>query len=507
MSAKLKTLVQRIARRMGLRRRIDVGLCPSLFVPIVVGIVRPLLILSPNALTCLSPRQLEAVIAHELAHIRRYDAFVNLLQTLLETLLFYHPAMWWVSRRVREERENCCDDLAVALTGDRATYAEMLFHLEKSRPVPRLAVAATGGSLLKRVRRLAFSEDSSSGKSDSALLGGMMMVLFSSLMLICLAALNGISFAAADVAESSDGPAAVSPSPELPQKNARPAPNRKKADPRPAEKPSYDAEGFTLLHRAAIGGRSEQVSSLIDDGVDVDVPQRKFHGTPLQYAAARGHKDVVELLIAAGASIDSADTTGRTPLMWAASEKRTEIVKLLLKHKADVNAQTNTGWTPFRYAVQTEDAELIKLFKGKVNFDQLDPEGFSILHQMASGGHSKSVKALVDAGADVNVRQKTHQGTPLQYAANNGHLEVVQILLKGKAAVDAADSIGRTPLMWAATSGKKDVAEALLSAGAKVNQTTNTGWTALRMLEIEATTKWWNCSSSTMRSTKRLKSE
>ena len=108
-----------------------------------------------SALAALSPAQVEAILAHELAHIRRHDYLVNLLQTLVETLLFYHPAVWWLSRRIRTERENCCDDLAVSLCGDPYAYAKALADLEELRGTSgRLALAATGGSLLQRVRRL-----------------------------------------------------------------------------------------------------------------------------------------------------------------------------------------------------------------------------------------------------------------------------------------------------------------------------------------------------------------
>ena len=112
-------------------------------------------LLPVSALAALSPRQVEAILAHELAHIRRHDYLVNLLQTLVETLLFYHPAVWWLSRRIRAERENCCDDLAVSLCGDPYAYAKALADLEELRGTSgRLVLAATGGSLLQRVRRL-----------------------------------------------------------------------------------------------------------------------------------------------------------------------------------------------------------------------------------------------------------------------------------------------------------------------------------------------------------------
>ncbi len=121
----------------------------------VIGWVRPVILLPASALTGLTPQQLEAIIAHELAHIRRHDYLINMLQALVETLLFYHPAVWWVSRRIRQEREHCCDDLAVAVCGDAFAYARALLEMERLRAAgPQLAVAANGGLLMNRIQRL-----------------------------------------------------------------------------------------------------------------------------------------------------------------------------------------------------------------------------------------------------------------------------------------------------------------------------------------------------------------
>lgn len=124
-------------------------------VPTVIGWLRPVILLPASTLTGLTAQQLEAILAHELAHISRYDYLVNLLQTAVETLLFYHPAVWWVSKQARLEREHCCDDLAVAVQGDALVYARALAELETRRASrPQLALAATGGSLLARIERL-----------------------------------------------------------------------------------------------------------------------------------------------------------------------------------------------------------------------------------------------------------------------------------------------------------------------------------------------------------------
>jgi beta-lactamase regulating signal transducer with metallopeptidase domain len=123
--------------------------------PVTLGCLRAVILLPAGCLTGLTPAQLEVVLLHELIHIRRYDYWANLLQMLVETLLFYHPAVWWVSRRMRQEREHCCDDLAVELSGDRTGYVRALASLESLRGVSaEMGIAASGGSLLARARRL-----------------------------------------------------------------------------------------------------------------------------------------------------------------------------------------------------------------------------------------------------------------------------------------------------------------------------------------------------------------
>src|SRR5260370_2066848 len=102
----------------------------------------------------LSEAHIEAVIAHELADIRRLDCLVNLFQIATETLLFYHPAVWWVSQRVRAEREHCCDDEAIAICGDAVNYARALTLMEEWRTAPALCIAANHSPPRKRARRL-----------------------------------------------------------------------------------------------------------------------------------------------------------------------------------------------------------------------------------------------------------------------------------------------------------------------------------------------------------------
>lgn len=153
----------RLAEDTGLRRVVRLLESPRVSSPLVVGWLRPAVLVPPAAFFGLDPRQLEAILAHELAHVRRHDYLVNLVQSLVEVLLFYHPAAWWISRQVRTEREHCCDDAGAAACGDPLIYARALVRLEELRrpgpcPARGLAVAAAGrgrrGTLLARARRL-----------------------------------------------------------------------------------------------------------------------------------------------------------------------------------------------------------------------------------------------------------------------------------------------------------------------------------------------------------------
>jgi uncharacterized protein (TIGR03435 family) len=155
----------RIAEKLQLSRVIHVVDSYEVATPAVIGWLRPVVLLPIAALANLSPDQVQAILAHELAHVRRHDFIVNLLQTVAETILFYHPAVWWLSSRIRTEREHCCDDVAVDVCGDPVAYAEALTTIaawardygDVAAPTSAggsLAVAATGGSLLHRVRRL-----------------------------------------------------------------------------------------------------------------------------------------------------------------------------------------------------------------------------------------------------------------------------------------------------------------------------------------------------------------
>ncbi len=154
-SERVRLRLKRLAERMEVKRAVAIIESALVQVPTVVGHLKPIILLPASALTGLSSGQIKAILAHELAHIKRCDYLVNILQTVAEILGFYHPAVWWISHKIRVERENCCDDLAVSITGDKFHYARTLITLEEIRSEHvGLAVAASGGSLLDRICRL-----------------------------------------------------------------------------------------------------------------------------------------------------------------------------------------------------------------------------------------------------------------------------------------------------------------------------------------------------------------
>ena len=231
-----RTMTRRLARRLHISRAVTLLESSLVDVPTVIGFLKPVVLLPASALGGLAPHQLEAILAHELAHIRRHDYLVNLLQTLVETVLFYHPAVWWLSRRIRIERENCCDDLAVSLCGDPVAYALALADLEalRSGPAPdhHIAMAATGGSLLQRVRRLLGAPSSHTGRGPAWLAGSVALLM-----------IGGIALGADGLHQDTNAPfAQIFQVPAAPP--APPAPARPATPPAPAAPVAPAADPF-----------------------------------------------------------------------------------------------------------------------------------------------------------------------------------------------------------------------------------------------------------------------
>ena len=144
--------------RFGLLRPVRLLCSASAVTPMLIGWLKPVILLPASMLSGFSPHQIELILAHELGHVRRWDYLANLLQVVIETVLFYHPVVHWISRDVRNARENCCDDLVLSVAnGNPLTYARALANLEALRHEQGAiapALGASGGVLLTRIRRI-----------------------------------------------------------------------------------------------------------------------------------------------------------------------------------------------------------------------------------------------------------------------------------------------------------------------------------------------------------------
>jgi beta-lactamase regulating signal transducer with metallopeptidase domain len=147
-------MLEHILNANRIRRHVAIYVSELIAVPMVVGFFKSVILVPASVMTNLSTGELESVLRHEVAHIRRYDAIVNLLQTILETILFYHPAVWWISGQVRNDRELCCDEMASLDRNQAYTLARALLRLEELRATAPMAIAATGGRLTLRISRL-----------------------------------------------------------------------------------------------------------------------------------------------------------------------------------------------------------------------------------------------------------------------------------------------------------------------------------------------------------------
>ena len=148
---------RRLSYRLGLYKSVELMESALIKVPMAIGYFKPVILFPLGAINQLSPKEVEAILAHELAHIVRDDYLINIIQSIIEVLFYFNPAVWWISANVRRERENCCDDLAIKLSGDSLGYAKALLRLQELQPIsPPMAMALIGSKnqLLGRIRRI-----------------------------------------------------------------------------------------------------------------------------------------------------------------------------------------------------------------------------------------------------------------------------------------------------------------------------------------------------------------
>ncbi|MCA9663391.1 MAG: transglycosylase SLT domain-containing protein, partial [Myxococcales bacterium] len=266
-------VVERLRGELGVRRRVGVAESREVDSPLVLGALRPLILLPAGMITGLAPESVEAALLHELVHVRRHDYLMGLGLALAEALLFFHPAIWWLSRRAREEREHCCDDGVVRHTGDALRYALALTDLEAYRArlaaplaaTSTLGQAATGGDLMSRIHRLIDHADVQA-KPAPRRAGGWLTPALTLAGALAIAALAGPACLDDAEAERSEARAAEE-APEVAEKSER-SENLESAEIPAADRESAPADSGAAVSIAWLPPRFEPLLPEIQAAAD-----------------------------------------------------------------------------------------------------------------------------------------------------------------------------------------------------------------------------------------------
>jgi ankyrin repeat protein/beta-lactamase regulating signal transducer with metallopeptidase domain len=487
-----------------------VAYCSSVVVPSVLGVLRPMLLLPFSVVSGLTPEQVEVLVMHEFAHIRRQDHIFNLLQRVVEAFLFFHPLIWYLSWRIRQERELCCDDLVLAAGRSADTYARSLIRMAElgiEDPIGTVAVvtlAASGdrSTLRHRVMRLLGHQQQSPpvrlrriGSIVASTL--VMMFVLSSLLAMRPSPYTG---------DSSQGVA------------LRPSDYRQRA---PSEWPD--------LHAATAYGTVQEITMILNNGVDVDL--RSPGGfTAAHFAAATNRRDVLALLLKAGASINALSEQGRTPLDSALGvgpvvgqpgvrDVDSATVEFLLQHGADPNLPDNNGGTALHRAVARRDLTCIEaMLNAGADPNIADIRGRTPLHDACALAELEPgiIRLMLAHGADAKRLDVNGWSTldvlglqtrPWNENTTERMNQCAKVLINAGATADLAASVvlafeqdvrsvliadpslvnrvpaksqnGNTLLHHAAISGNASMCQLLLQAGASVNAVNHSNQTAL----------------------------
>jgi len=463
---------------LGVKRFPKVWLVEGIGQPFVWGVLRGGIYLPANFVKVNSAEHRRDVLGHELSHVLRFDAAINLLQTIAQALFWFHPFVWWANRKIRAEREKCCDEMAIACLNtqvknySRAIIETLVTEYESTRPVPSLAVAGPVKNIEERIKTM-LRPGKKFYKRPSLVAA----------IVVLLIALLTVPTALVLTARAQEKTTAASPS----------APTAKDK-----------AAATAALFRAIRDKNVERMRLAINQGADLEGKNKdtifllgnvqSVGCTPLYVAVGvpEAKKNLVGLLLEAGANPNTRGPDGQIPLHAAARRWDISIVKMLVSAGSDVNAADKEGRTPATVSFElghydtfallvdkgaTVSADLMSAYNGNLSrvkslidngkAQERFGRGLTLLHAAAAGGHTTIADLLLTNGLDVT--SKTQAGyTAMHYAAAGNHRKVAELLLAKGA--DVNTELGRqTPLHWAIREQHKDMIDWLLARGANPN--------------------------------------
>ncbi|MHC4539644.1 MAG: ankyrin repeat domain-containing protein [Planctomycetota bacterium] len=397
--------------------------------PFVWGLFRGSVYLPADFAGLDSPQHHRTVLVHELSHIARFDAAVNLLQILAQAIFWFHPFVWWVNKKIRQEREKCCDEMVVAQLSTapehytNAIIEALAAERRSAHPIPSLAIVGSIKDIEERIKTMLKPGKKFHKHPSVRAIAVLLMVA-----LLTIPVGWGLTRRA-----------------------------RAETASEPQEEPSKS------LHKAAADGDNHQIRLHVAQRADVNAKDRKGD-TPLHIAVQNGRIEAANLLILKGADVNAKNRGGTAPLHIAAQKSDRKTANLLILKGADVNAKNKYGLTPVSRALLSDGG-------GRLMVELLVSKGakVSALHLAAHRGDIDKVRSSLEKGTNVDVRDVAGH-TPLFYAASAGQMHVVEFLISKGAEVDAKDKRGgETPLFYAGDAGWRNVVELLIARGADVN--------------------------------------
>ena len=417
--------------------------------PMVIGWLKPVVLMPKQLLNSLSETEIYAVLAHELAHIRREDFIINLIQNVLCNLFFYHPGVWWMSNRIDDEREHCCDDIAVAAIGQPSSYAKTLINVSELQlglqQNPALAVAFSGkrerGGFTTRIKRL-FIGNKGAGTFREGFTTA--CILVAALLLGAIA--TGRSTQSPDtptMSQTEDKEIVVNDISLMKQTN----------------------QSLIQSNTIATGENNGEIEET-EGSYQIPFTMDDTRIDALIMACEEGDIDFVKTLLESGIDVNGIGSEGYTPLMIATNNEEHKIIEYLLNQGADVN-KAFKGWTALLEAADEGAIESMKhLLKAGAEVDYYWNQGSpTAISMAASEGKLECLKLLLEYGADKNGIGNSIP--PLHIAAEENQEEIVDYLISQNININKKDASGRTALMYAASEGNSNIVKKLVSAGAQ----------------------------------------
>ena len=520
------TIVRDLADRMRMHRVIALSQSTLTHVPCVIGWFRPLILLPASAVTGLSPDELRAILAHELAHIRRHDFVVNLLQIAAETPFFYHPAVWWVSKFIRQEREHCCDDIALQVCADTHVYASALMTIRSiafshQALIPPVAMSAEGGVFSRRIDRiLAPRLQAPNVPIRATIFSGLLLLI----VFFATQRFQESDRALPIVNDSSAHEAGHFPSNEegetrMPEDHSPPPSDgfdeftatpggiceaaregdvatiewiHKQKPELATVKNPHNWSRTPVLHHwpgaktpieiAAAFDRSAAVARLarlVADAADNPV---LGYGQTMSIARGLGHEGCMQavrddLLARLDENPDLlTEVTEPTLMFWASSQADVPLMKALIDRGANIDAANKDGVRPIHEVIGNEEAVALLIEQGAK----------SDLWIAAATGDLESAKKFLDE--DPSAVNKTFRpdsrvsiGLPLVGAAMHGQVDMVRLLLDRGADINAKHPTTEfcdqgVALLWAFERKHYDVVNLLLDRGASDDAWIDGAW-------------------------------